>query len=429
MMQSSHKKHCLSLDIISLILTLGLVSYGLWNPYMSFCAFLILCAYVILQDTAKACYALFLVLPLACVFKISPTSSSFFTLCSLLFCVAKGFNLRYIRKDFAIPYFIFFLHTLIFVDSTFFSFVKIIIIPVLIYIIINAPHIKFSRCCQFFSLGLLWSSIFAFFFSRYIPNWNLYIQQDLIWELDDAVCRFSATYNDPNYYSAAVAVAIVSLAILIKNNTVHKLYSIVIFFLIYFALMTASKSFLLMLICILLLFLYLCLTSTSMYVKFSSIMLAFAVIFIGVEMQFSFLGHALDRMQGGAINTTGRTVSWTTYVTYLLDNPFYCLFGCGIGAPLLNRLAPHNTYIDVFYYWGIVGLFVFFLTINRAAYLGRRKLLCLKRTPAFIYYIMLFFLSGVHSFDFPFLCAFVGLCMQKEHVFGAATHNNSSLLS
>ena len=87
---------------------------------------------------------------------------------------------------------------------------------------------------------------------------------------------------------------------------------------------------------------------------------------------------------------------------YFGNNPHKLLFGSGVSAGYLGG-APHNTYIDLLYYYGLVGTVLFLISLISAFSTSRK----LKRTsvnafPIVCILISFFFLSDLMYYDFVF---------------------------
>ena len=176
---------------------------------------------------------------------------------------------------------------------------------------------------------------------------------------------------------------------------------------------TGSKSYLLMLCGILGLF-TICLFATKRYIL--GVLACAAVAFFCIAIfagKIELFNNILIRLQSDNL-TTGRADTWDTYIKYIDANWPRWLVGCGVGAGYVNQIAPHNTYLDFLYYYGIVGtLFWFALCINAVGkkqipniYIGSLSLICLL--------VMIVFLSSMIFFDFAFTIIFVVYALRTD---------------
>jgi O-antigen ligase len=93
------------------------------------------------------------------------------------------------------------------------------------------------------------------------------------------------------------------------------------------------------------------------------------------------------------------------YTEYLIKNINVGLFGAGVGCPILNEKAAHNTYIDVFYHLGAFGgllLAAILIAISEQSRKIAIKRSIMNYSVIICIVIMYFFLSELFYFDPPF---------------------------
>ena len=68
----------------------------------------------------------------------------------------------------------------------------------------------------------------------------------------------------------------------------------------------------------------------------------------------------VDTGYGHGINTatTGRFEIWKGYIKYLINHPWFLIFGRGIVADSVGEFTPHNLFISILYRFGIVGVLI-----------------------------------------------------------------------
>lgn len=216
--------------------------------------------------------------------------------------------------------------------------------------------------------------------------------------------RFSGLYGDPNYYAINVILALVVISYLFSRNKISTTLATG-FFIVFavFAIMTRSKSALLMLPIPCLTFV---LASRKRKNHFFSAVLIFA-IFLMVYMiltgKITWFDSILNRFEGNEdLNqlTTGRTGIWAMYFEYFFSNPLKFLCGSGISTPLLRYAAAHNTYVDILYHLGIIGGLLFVVMIKKIVV----KKISFKRDincygPLIVIAMMYFFISSLFDID------------------------------
>ena len=123
----------------------------------------------------------------------------------------------------------------------------------------------------------------------------------------------------------------------------------------------------------------------------------------------------LSRLFSGDLSTN-RTTLWGEYLTYLGGDPVRLLIGRGIGAPYLDSgYAPHNTYLDFAYYYGVIGTFVFAVCCWQA--MGRTQKICRGLNHGLMVGglgVLLFFLSGLHMLDFGYMLILACMAWQSR---------------
>lgn len=385
----------------------ALVVFGTSNSVLTLAA-LALCIVVIIAFSHEdsLCLLMYL-LPFSNVFKMSPNSQSFFTYLMLFYVLFVLIVKRRLDKVFLVT--VFSLMVLLLVQS-YYSFnalrlIKIIANLFFIYVSIDIDvknHHK--KIFLFYIFGVLVSSIVAN--SGLIRNLDAYIGVKDLGLRNDWLIRFSGLYGDPNYYAVNVIVAMCLLILLLHKKEINPVLAYVIIAgLVYFSVITYSKSAFLMLII------------PAMFLVYSTIRrkkYLLAVIFVVVlavllqrviSGQIDVFDVILKRFkEGNGDATTGRIESWKVYYDYFRENTARFAFGSGLGAEVLNGKAPHNTYIDFLYYFGLFGTVIFALSLfampkpakkeNKTNLLNFSVIMCIA--------VMYMFLSEIFYVDLPF---------------------------
>lgn len=130
--------------------------------------------------------------------------------------------------------------------------------------------------------------------------------------------------------------------------------------------------------------------------------------------------NTLDGMDVNKL-TTGRTDIWIMYAKYLINNSHVFIFGQGVGADYYNH-TPHNTYIDILYFLGVIGSalrLLSLLAISKQSRHIKTKRNILNYSVMICIVVMYFFLSELFFFDIPFhlFAAFtvLNLNMKKDY--------------
>ncbi len=243
------------------------------------------------------------------------------------------------------------------------------------------------------------------------------------------VVRRSGYFNDPNFYSAHITMALGGVMLLLLNQLRKKeMVTLIVFavVLIYCGLLAVSKSFLLVILAIALLWAVgLMFQRGKISVKLMVLLCTLVgVYFLLSSAMFDVLLSRFVGVSNLSAFTTGRTDLWISYIQELKDNPLMLLFGNGYTNVKVGGSASHNTLLQSIYQFGLVGAsllvcwFVFFVrTMLRGVRIHRTKLtqLGLVFIGAFGPWLALDYLFFDELFLFPiYVCAAVRFMAQQE---------------
>ena len=220
--------------------------------------------------------------------------------------------------------------------------------------------------------------------------------------------RFSGLYADPNYYSVNLIIALALLVLLYYRKEIKLIpFAGLVVALLSFVVLTYSKSSFLMLLLPIYMFLYANFRGKRYYtLVLSLILFAFAFFFLldGKLDMFSTVLARFGNSDQLSNLTTGRSYLWQNYLNHFSKSFPLLLFGNGFDAELLGKMAPHNTYIDLLYYLGILGTVLLFVTLSLLNKPNRtpHKKTFLNRSVLLVVLAMYFFLSQLFYFDMPF---------------------------
>jgi hypothetical protein len=314
-------------------------------------------------------------LPWTALLKLSPGMSSVHSLVTLLVLLIVG--ARWLKKnpDISGGYFaiviIFAAYTLIvkFLNRLplepqyIFFMAMMLFIP--IYLVEYKEKVRFDVSVLFLAFGNLAACISALIL---IDNSN--IKPFIVINNEMSVgIRFSAFYSDPNYFSAQMLVAISGLMIILtktknKKNIIPAV--ILIIALIYYAMQSVSKAFMLSAFVVLSLWLFNLMTgkrsvSFKVYLMVAIMGVVFFVLSQDLFMQqLEFYLLRFGRVEDASSLTTGRVGLWGVYLNYLMSNTDKLLFGIGLSEDqlrsILNTNNAHMTLIEMLYQIGLFGV-------------------------------------------------------------------------
>jgi hypothetical protein len=335
-------------------------------------------------------------LPWSSLLRTSPGMSSFHSIVSLLMLVLVTMEWLKKNPDLSGSYFpvaiVFVAYTLTVklfnmlpLEPPYIFFMAMVFfIP--IYLRVYGGELKFETMMLFLAIGNLSTCIAA---TIMIDNPNILPFMDINDEMAVGI-RFSAFYSDPNYFSAQMLVAIAGLMIILtktkKKKLVLPLIALIIA-LIYYALQSVSKAFILSATVILILWIFnLLIGKRSASFKIYLILSVGAAIVFAVNQeilieQVEFYLLRFGRVSDVSSLTTGRVNLWDVYLDYLMINTEKLIFGIGLSEDqlisLLNTNNAHMTLIQMLYQIGVIGLMmiVFWWKSVYTSFMSKSKLI------------------------------------------------------
>lgn len=391
-------------NLLNTLLVLLLV-FGLFNNIFVFFAFAICLIYFFFIPIKEVLLNLFFLMPFASIFKLYPNSTSLFTILVLYYIVLFFIKENKISLSYIILPLILFFYILVFGKIDLLKSIKIISSIILVFtatIIFTYKDIR--SVILTFSIGLILSSLLSIF-KDYIPNMDLYLTEP---GLIQSVTRFKGLFSDSNYYSINLILVLLSLSILyLENKVSHFFYWISFSILSLFGIATLSRSFILTYLIILLI-------SYLSSLKYKNKFICYTFFVIVISIYFGLNSSLFDQYFNVIINrfdsndiyylTSGRVDIWNVYLDNILNSGNKkLLFGNGVGADMLNSIGAHNLYIEIIYYFGLIGGMLYILNI---IIVFTRKSSFRKSINNYIgiviLFAMYFFLGVIFSYDFPF---------------------------
>lgn len=363
---------------------------------------------------------LFFLLPFTMIYKLNPASTSLFTyLCIITvgYLVLNGNN-KFSRKWIYLIM-IYVLYSFVGMGSNITAYIKLISSFFLGMICIRRIERKcFSKIPIFLGSGIIvssfiglrkteWSELGAFFSdlnSEYIAGVKTY--------------RFSALYVDPNYFSILVMVCLMAIIIFMYEKEIKGIVGVSLAVpLIVFGCLTYSKIFYIAL-AIGLMFVFMIRIKISGKVLSSSFILLFVII-VGyfIADYYGIITNIVARFSAEDISNK-RFFIWGNYFEYFRTSWKTLFFGDGIGASYYMEMGPHNFYIELIYFLGIIGA-VLYLSICWEMLNLRRcivKRTFLNYAVLIILLIMFSTLGVLFSNDFIFLLIIVWMSMNVNMI-------------
>ena len=210
-------------------------------------------------------------------------------------------------------------------------------------------------CIKGFCLSVIVSSIYALVF-RNASQINRLLGNEVEAYWKSSFTRFRGLFRDPNYYMTMIAVAIALLAVLYLNRYLsQKAFALGAGILTVFGALTYSKTFLIVLAVFAMQFVAM-LFSRKRYIL--GILSVFIFVIVGVILSRTVLAVTIYRFTSTDNLyelTTGRSELIAEYLHEITKSAGTLFFGKGLSAEILGR-GTHNLYLEIVYYYGLVGL-------------------------------------------------------------------------
>lgn len=396
---------CISKWIVNPVIGL-LIAMGTNNVLYTYAALLLAAICIVFCNEHDSLCVLFFCMSFAFVFKGPSGGTSFFTMLTLLYVL---WNMLKMRSNHAVLGGIILLVeyvTVVHLGNGMMQVTQLLKFSanyLLLYVAVQ--HVNPDQPRDLFLtyvFGVLFSSFLKL--SGAFPNIPLYTEEDV------GLGRFSGMHQDPNYYGVNLIMSLCLVVILYHRKELPSWFAMILTgVLVWLCSQTASKMVFLMLVFPVFLFVY----SNSMNhrwgVQLVFVGLVAAVCIAVLQGKIDAFNAVLRRFEiaddVGSL-TTGRSVKWQDYLSYIFGSVRVTLLGEGLNAPyyLASNGVPHNTYIDFLYHLGFIGTLglagVVKHTFGMMSRPIRRNLM--NGAVAVCILIMWFSLSELLYFDFPF---------------------------
>lgn len=210
----------------------------------------------------------------------------------------------------------------------------------------------------FMAVGIITSALIAQYLYQY-PSIQQYIRKISY----VSVSRWCGFYSDPNFFAGQIAVALGAMLWFVLYGRGRQTITAMVLsvLLIYCGLLTASKSFVVVLAAELLVWLYLLIRVRKRAAIKTVLILAVAVITvfaIGSTVFQNLIQMLVFRFsQANSLDdlTSGRVDIWKDYFKNVFSDVKVLLIGMGLSDELLHDRATHNTLLQMLYQVGLMG--------------------------------------------------------------------------
>lgn len=390
-------------------------SYLLNNDYIRIITIIINLLFLLVTDVGHSLAHIAFLTSYATIFKIkigTPSCVSYFMVIFLIKCILKRHK---IRINDLIIWLLFLIYTiLITINSGYeMDFIQFHI-NLLLFLLVYSNLEVYSNCWIInfsFVFGVLTASISAKILFN-LPSMQMIWKEAYVY----GVRRFSGLEYDPNFYSVILLVAIsICLIFVIREKSWFYGFSAVVLTGIGFS--TLSKMFLIGLL-IILLFTLIDIRKQLSLIRYIGVI--FLIVAIGVIILYKIetdgfernknLSIVLDRIsKSSSIDDlfTTRIQKQLTYLKLISSNIKVLLFGYGFNSNNIFlqgiNYSAHNTYLQITFYTGIIGLFIlisYFVSIFNSL---KRRMLSYSNLTLVITLVVMFVLDLTYKEFVPII--------------------------
>lgn len=352
---------------------LFMILLGTSYPILSIAAFGVLTLLTYVVGTTDFIFLYLTITPLATIFRTSATGQSFLTYILLFYVlldIAQEVFIQQEVDDSFVVLLIFFimvvavqlvLHTM--------DWKRTIKLMANILVIRNGARTNIEQHHKNYFLGYITGILVASFATLIQPR--IFQLQRFVTSKTlstgygfGSVDRFSALYDDPNYYGVNIILCLCLVVILFSRKEIGTISAALLGgILFYFGIITYSKTITIMMALPVLVLIKENQQNKRYIFQIASVLVVAIVLAGALSGIFPIFDIIIARFQTGdgsiSSMTTGRTEIWMDYFQYLKSNPWKLIFGSGLGAGYLSTrkgiYAAHNFYIESLYHLGIVG--------------------------------------------------------------------------
>ncbi len=341
-----------------LVIALIVFAYVVDIPVIILIGFVLACLLVCFSSCEDSIYLLAFFTPFSGIF-VYEGRHMFFVMVALF--IIKFLLSGKIGYKTIMYYLIIVVYCLLFCDiQGDFSFAKLIGLILLFAIPVVGAYSDRINGKVFFGqyiFGFAIQTIIGFFATKIPAIMEIFETDTILLATHSQMTRFFGLAFDSNFYAMSNYVVVAYLLFGFKKMNMFR--ALLTVFFVISGLMTVSKSYFLVLIGLLLLFFVQKMKQPRHYVIVlcGGILAIGLFVFVSNKIGYNVIDLVTDRfVLGGSFaeNTTGRVDIWKHYLDIFMNaNLKELILGFGFNAKV--ERAAHNTFIELLFYYGIVG--------------------------------------------------------------------------
>lgn len=222
-------------------------------------------------------------------------------------------------------------------------------------VLVNQTKLSTAKMSGAFCAGLLVSCIYSLLLRH---TWQLkaILGHEVPAYFGSHLTRFQGLFQDPNYFSLCLLLGVLLMFRLSDYGYIKRVWSwLVIGVFGTCGILTYSKTFFIFFVVLAIWFVVVLFQRKQRFWGFVIILVGAAATAGSV---FAVVGERILSATDMSDLSTGRTELFVKYLEAVMASGHTLLFGYGLDAPYL-RLGPHNLYIEITYYLGAIGLFLY----------------------------------------------------------------------
>lgn len=395
--------------ISAMCILLGVVA----TSYLTIIPVLLFLYVLFFLEIDTAMVLLFALMPFANVFKLTPSSTSLFTICELILVGYLAIK-RGIKKPLFCTVLVMAAYYCAFSvqNLQIITILKAVIMFFLVYDYCQVANkedvVLISRLLAISMIVMLLLSLNGKYFSSVVPYLN-----DLDYLIDTTghattTIRSSGFLGDPNYCAAMILMTQALLCVLYYYKSMGNEFWVCTCFLVPLGLFTYSKSYILCIsvLCVML-FLFVLLPKHRGWAAVALIAMT-TVVYLIMQGKIPLVQTILERFSQGSL-LTGRSQLNDDYLTYIFSDTRSLFLGSGITTERFYGASNnvHNIYIELLFKLGILGTVLYIVTLLSAfgvryIYKNIVYLPVINWLPLLFFLVVFAFLAGVTNYALPF---------------------------
>lgn len=343
---------------------------GVYSSVFVIAAF-VLCLYILVTKSNEYMLELmFFLLPMAAQFKLAAGQSSLLSILVIPFILKS----LYKNKTFSATLVgLLLMVAMMLYNNSYYHVSRckdVLICLLTCYVVMTGNMaLHYEKIVNLFTIGVIVGAAAALI-SLNTPLFKGLVAELTVMEVQgEDVARFRGLYNNANFYTLDITMLFgCYMCLYCEKKALSIPQWVLLTVMLVFGVLSGSFSFLVTsIVTVLVVLLYLSRKSFAVMLRTSVLFIVVLgiVVLLAGDGTRSLIMYRIDLKFVDAESlgqvTTGRSDLQTTYLEYILGSLHTMIVGDGLAAPYIGSMGmgPHNTYIDMIYYLGILGTIIY----------------------------------------------------------------------